>query len=73
MPAVESGLVESLNSMQTAISAAASNASHSSVRVDSRAHHALTRAIISITHKASVSGDEPVSLFRRICGLEFVD
>lgn len=70
MPAVESGLVESLNSMQTA---AASNASHSSVRVDSRAHHALTRAIISITHKASVSGDEPVSLFRRICGLEFMD
>jgi tetraacyldisaccharide-1-P 4'-kinase len=44
--------------------------SHSSVRVDSRAHHALTRAIISITHKASVSGDEPVSLFRRIYGLE---
>lgn len=71
MPA--SGLVEALNSMQTAISAAASNVSHSSVRVDSRAHHALTRAIISITHKASVSGDEPVSLFRRICGLEFVD
>lgn len=68
MPA--SGLVEALNGMQTAISAAASNVSHSSVRVDSRAHHALTRAIISITHKASVSGDEPVSLFRRIYGLE---
>lgn len=73
MPAVESGLVEALNGTQPAISAAASNVSHSSVRVDSRAHHALTRAIISITHKASVSGDEPVSLFRRICGLEFVD
>ena len=64
MPPVESGLVTPM------ISAAASNVSHSSVRVDSRAHHALTRAIISITRKASVSGDEPVSLFRRIYGLE---
>lgn len=70
MPPVESGLVEALNGTQPAISAAASNVSHSSVRVDSRAHHALTRAIISITHNASVSGDEPVSLFRRIYGLE---
>lgn len=70
MPPVDSGLVTPLNGTQPAISAAASNVSHSSVRVDSRAHHALTRAIISITHKASVSGDEPVSLFRRIYGLE---
>lgn len=70
MPPVESGLVTPMFGTQPAISAAASNVSHSSVRVDSRAHHALTRAIISITHNASVSGDEPVSLFRRIYGLE---
>lgn len=70
MPPVESGLVTPMNGTQPAISAAASNVSHSSVRADSRAHHALTRAIISITHKANVSGDEPVSLFRRIYGLE---
>lgn len=70
MPAAESGLVTPVNGTQPAISAVASNVSHSSVRVNSRAHHALTRAIISITHNASVSGDEPVSLFRRIYGLE---
>lgn len=70
MPPVESGLVTPLNGTQPAISAAASNVSHSSVRVDSRAHHALTRAIISITHKASVSVNKPTSPFRRICGLE---